>query len=903
MFPSSTTTTGSITFGDSIGTGDLTFTGNLTRSTGFSNRVVNVAGTTTVTFNGNLLSPGTGTNAPRNTTTFTKGGTGTLAIKGFTAAAADGGFSNVIVSGGTLAVTRLANQGIASSLGRATYATSGAASITLDGGELSYIDGGAAASSTDRLLQIGRTTAGGTGTIRNNATNSAETVTFSNTSAIAYGTVDQTRTLVLGGTNTGANIVASVIGNNGTGNVTLTKQHAGTWVLSGTNTYAGATSIAGGTLTLSDAGSVNNSSDITVNGSGAKLLQNSSVAVTPTVTLTQGTVTGNGFLNTVTVGAGTGGIITNNNGVAGAALTIGTLNFSGAATVNTFHTAGDFATTVATSTLSTNAAGNVTLNPSASFWTNGTYSLLSYTGSVGGAGAGQVVLGTVLGLSARQIPSLVDSGSAFNLTISGDTPKWTGLDNGNWQTGTTGANKNWVLQVDGTPVDYLANDVVLFDDSATGATTIDINAANVSPFATTFNNTTKNYTLSSTGGFGIASGPLTKTGSGTLTITNSNRYTGDTVINGGVLDVSTDGAQIYNGPAGIVSTVTVTNGGVLVVRNYGQEDTSGLGSPSLGNLNNTGGQVILDGGTLRFNGETNFCDRKTNIGEGGGTLDVTNNSAPVFFGSGIFIFSGASALTLTGDSTSSGTIQGIIAGTGVSVIKSGNATWTLQGANTYNGATTVTAGTLELVGGSQASPVTLSAGASLGFDISSPTTSTSTFNLSAGTIKIIGLPIGSAHTLISNSAGITGTPVLDAPIVGYQLKVVGNSLILVKDGYPVWAAVNGAGANLNDDHDNDGVPNGVEYFLGGPNGNTTGSTALPGVTNTAGTLSVTWVMGAGYAGIYGTDFTVETSDTLTGMWTTESSPGTVTITGSNVTYTFPAPLGSKKFARLKVTGP
>ena len=76
-------------------------------------------------------------------------------------------------------------------------------------------------------------------------------------------------------------------------------------------------------------------------------------------------------------------------------------------------------------------------------------------------------------------------------------------------------------------------------------------------------------------------------------------------------------------------------------------------------------------------------------------------------------------------------------------------------------------------------------------------------------------------------------------------------------------------ATLNEDHDNDGVPNGIEYFLGG-NTNTTGFTALPGVSNTGGTLSVTWTKDAGYTGTYGTDFVVETSETLTG--TGQSKP-------------------------------
>ncbi len=239
---------GGISFGDATGTGDLTFTGNLTRAGGATNRTVNVAGSTTVTFNGNLLSPGT----PTGSTTFFKGGTGTLTIKG-TGSTSDLGFSKVVVTGGTMAVTRLADLGVASSLSKAMNATAGAVSINLDGGELRYIDGGGAASSTNRLLQIGRTTTAAVGTIRNNATNAAHTVTFSNTDAIAYGTVDQTRTLVLGGTNTGTNTFASVIGNNGTAAVSLTKEDAGKWSLTGTNTYSGDTTVSAGTLSLASA--------------------------------------------------------------------------------------------------------------------------------------------------------------------------------------------------------------------------------------------------------------------------------------------------------------------------------------------------------------------------------------------------------------------------------------------------------------------------------------------------------------------------------------------------------------------------------------------------------------------------------------------------------------------------
>ena len=108
---------------------------------------------------------------------------------------------------------------------------------------------------------------------------------------------------------------------------------------------------------------------------------------------------------------------------------------------------------------------------------------------------------------------------------------------------------------------------------------------------------------------------------------------------------------------------------------------------------------------------------------------------------------------------------------------------------------------------------------------------------------------------------------------------------------------------MTSDHDGDGVSDGIEYFLGGPNGNTTGFTALPGISNTTGVLSVSWTMGPGYTGIYGTDFVVETSATLSGSWTTEPLGGNIVITDGVVTCTFPAAPDARRFARLKVMHP
>ena len=147
------------------------------------------------------------------------------------------------------------------------------------------------------------------------------------------------------------------------------------------------------------------------------------------------------------------------------------------------------------------------------------------------------------------------------------------------------------------------------------------------------------------------------------------------------------------------------------------------------------------------------------------------------------------ATITTGGNNASTSFAGVISGTG-GLVKTGTGTMVLTGSNTYTGATTISNGTLALVGGSQASPVTVSSGASLGFTLGSPTTSTSTFDLTAGTVKITGTPTLNSYTLITASTGITGTPTLDAPITGYSLQVSGNSLLLVLSAtpYDTWAS-------------------------------------------------------------------------------------------------------------------
>ncbi len=120
--------------------------------------------------------------------------------------------------------------------------------------------------------------------------------------------------------------------------------------------------------------------------------------------------------------------------------------------------------------------------------------------------------------------------------------------------------------------------------------------------------------------------------------------------------------------------------------------------------------------------------------------------------------------------------------------------------------------------------------------------------------------------------------------------------------FTAWQAANGNTQTLDQDHDGDGVANGIEWFVGG-NTATNGFTALPGAVSSGGSVSVTWSKAARFTGTYGTRFVVETSDTLIGPWVAETLGIHVAITGNNIRYTFPSPLGGRKFARLAVTSP
>ncbi|MES2921036.1 MAG: autotransporter-associated beta strand repeat-containing protein [Verrucomicrobiota bacterium] len=480
----------------------------------------------------------------------------------------------------------------------------------------------------------------------------------------------------------------------------LTKSGVGTLSLGGTNTYVGPTVINSGALVLTGTSSVNGSSGISVDGSGAKFVQASSVGVTPAITVTNGTFDGAGTVGNVNIAASATNVLANGNG-GNAGMTAGNLVFSGAATLN-LRPASTATPVIAASSLMTGAPGTITVNASSPAWSAGTYNLITYSGAIGGGGFDSFELGDVTGLTNRQVGSAVLSNpaGAIALTVGEGSVKWTGKVSGAWTTAAIASPKNWSYT--SAETDFLTNDVVVFDDSVgAGFTTVDITDANVSPTAANFANNSVPYTVVSPSGRAISgTGLVSKSGTGTVVMGNGglNNYTGSTTLNGGVFSIA-----------------TVANGGL---------------ASDLGASTNVATNLVFGGGTLQFTtGAAQATDRSFSITPGSSaTFDIANAA-------GIL------------------TVNGAVPATTGSLVKTGGGRLTLTGANLYTGGTTVSAGTLEsTVNGLNGGGINIASGATVTF--------TGNNQISTSTVTGAGAILNStANTIVftGNHTAFTGT--------------------------------------------------------------------------------------------------------------------------------------------------
>jgi fibronectin-binding autotransporter adhesin len=577
----------------------------------------------------------------------------------------------------------------------------------------------------------------------------------------------------------GVNTVSGVISGAGA----LTQNGTGTAILTGANTYAGATTVQQGTLQIGNGatGSISGASPVTVSA------------------------------GTLALNLGNGGTFANNVANAGLVTTI-------AAGTNTLS-----GVTSGTGALTQNGIGTSILTGANTY--TGATTVLRGTLQIGNGATGSIsaaspvsVTGGILavnlangGILANNIAnsSLVTTIASGTNTLSGVTSGTGALtQNGTGTSILTGANTytgatnvlQGTLQIgNGTSGSISAATPV----TVTGGT-LALNLANGGIFTNNIANSSLVTTIASgtntLSGVTSGTGALTQNGTGTSILTGANTYTGATTVLQGTL-------QIGNGQTGSISANSavavsagtlalnlvnggtfsndVANGGLVTTIASGTNTLSGVMS-GRGAFTQTGtGLTILTGantytgattvlrGTLRAGAANVVPARSALRVNTGARFDLA--SLPQSVGSVADGPAGGGAITLgtaeltTGNDNTNTRFSGIISGSGP-VTKRGTGTWTLAGANSYTGATTVAQGAIRAGAAnviSKSSPVAVRSGA--------------LFNL-AGFAQSIGSLSGGGRVQLGSARLETGNDNTDTVFSG----VISGPGTLRKIGAGTW---------------------------------------------------------------------------------------------------------------------
>jgi autotransporter-associated beta strand protein len=556
-----------------------------------------------------------------------------------------------------------------------------------------------------------------------------------------------TKTLTGGINNNGKLLIVSGAGNttlqggiSGAGGLSM--QGSGTLTLSAASSYTGNTTIASGTVVITHDAALGASGTSTTVDAGTTLaLSGGFTYATAENLLLNGTgVSGAGALENLSGTNTFGGPITLQSAstinAAVQSLTLsGALNNGG-------------------SLLTVTGPGNTTLSGvisgSGGLSKQGTGTLTvsaanTYTGNTTIA-SGTVVVRHDAALGAAGTSTTVDAGTT--LALSGS---FTYATAENLFLNGTGVSSAGALEnLSGTNT---------FAGPVTLQSTSTINAAVQSlTLSGALNNGGSRLTVTGTGNATLSgvisgSGGLSKQGTGTLTVSAANTYTGSTTIASG--------------------TVVVTH-------------DAGLGAAGGSTTVDAGATLALSGGFTYSSSESLFLNG-TGVGGAGALENVSGSNSfagPITLQSASTIASAANTLTLKGpianggflltvSGTGSTTLKGVVSGTGG--LNQTQGTLTLSANNTYTGPTTTT-GTLVVNGAQAGSAITVNAGGLL-----AGTGKVGAITANGGTVAPGPLSAGSG-TLTAASANFSsgGTllihvPAYGTPGVNYdQLKLTGK---------------------------------------------------------------------------------------------------------------------------------
>lgn len=550
--------------------GPTTVNGGTLRLSQGINTITNLTSSMTIT-NGSTLDLG-GFNQTFGATTLASGVITNGTLTNNTSITAQNGTIAANIAGtGTLTV----NGGGTTTLSGSNTFSGG---TTIDGGTIKY------ATTNNRLPTTGAVTLTNSGTLDlGGFSNSLGAITLAS-GVITNGTVTNNTSIAAQSGTIAANIA---------GSGSLTKSGAGTTTITGSNTYTGVTTINGGTLQLGNGGStgsLSTSGSIVNNGN---LSINRNDAVSQGTNFSSAAITGTGSLSQV--GTGTTTLNAANTYSGGTFLTAGGLNISTTSSIGSGN-------------LNFNSAGTSTFGYSGGTGSLGnSVSVSSGTGVIANSGVGTLTLsGNITNNS-----TLTLSGGSFNLSgnitgsstalqLSSASATLSGA--GNLYTGETkvfggsalnlgvangiSTNSSLTLGIGGeTSSTTNTLDLSGFNQGVTKLVNVGsginqvINSGNLATLTLTGSD---NSTFGgSINGNNLA---LTIAGTGTVSLTGVNTYTGTTTINSGALKLSATESSLQN-----TSNVVVMTTGTLLLSGNNQV--------------NTNATLSLRGGTLSMGGQ------------------------------------------------------------------------------------------------------------------------------------------------------------------------------------------------------------------------------------------------------------------------------------------------------------